>query len=220
MPWGRGTYPSGMRNTIKLLVTATACCTLMALAAAPQAASPKKSAEPAKPATSTPPAAPVAPAVGSAAEAFARIKALAGTWESTIAGVDQKEKSLVTYRVIANGSAVVETLLKGTPEEMETIFHLDGDRLLATHYCAAGNQPRMKAVKITPDSVTFEMLDATNLPDRNAMHMGALRIEFVNADQIKNNWTAFQGGKDLGQTVFELKRISKPSTTTAGTVGR
>jgi hypothetical protein len=205
-----------MIHTLKLLVVATTCCSALALAAnVSQSVTPKKATEPAKPAAPAAPVVPPAPAVGSAAEAFARIKALAGTWESKVAGVEQKEKSLVTYRVIANGSAVVETLLPGTPEEMETIFHLDGDRLLATHYCAAGNQPRLKAVKITVDSVTFEMLDATNLPDRNAMHMGALRIEFVNANQIKTNWSAFQDGKDLGQTVFELKRVSTPTATAA-----
>ena len=34
----------------------------------------------------------------------------------------------------------------GTPHEMITMFHMDQAELLATHYCSAHNQPRMRAV--------------------------------------------------------------------------
>ena len=30
-------------------------------------------------------------------------------------------------------------------EDMISMFNLDGDRVVLTHYCAAGNQPRMVA---------------------------------------------------------------------------
>lgn len=146
-----------------------------------------------------------------AALAFDQMKALAGTWEGNING-DAKEKTTVSYRVIANGSAVVETLFGGTPVEMETIFHMDGARLLATHYCAGGNQPRLNAIKIEPKMLTFEMIDATNLPDKKLPHMGALRIEFVDGDHIKTNWSSFADGK-VGETaVFDLTRAKAQDT--------
>ena len=60
-------------------------------------------------------------------------------------------------------------------EDMITMFNLDGDRLLMTHYCACGNQPRMVA-SASPDgkTITFDFLDATNLATPDAGHMNRL----------------------------------------------
>ena len=46
-----------------------------------------------------------------------------------------------------------------------TVFHLDGDRLILTHYCMAGNQPRMQATSYDAKKgeIRFQFLDATNL---------------------------------------------------------
>lgn len=198
-----------MRTTPKFVMFGVALCTAFALAAAmPQS---DKSTPPAKPAAP----AKAAPASDSAAAAYERMKSLAGSWKSSMEGEDHT--STITYRVIANGSAVVESMLAGTPMEMETIYHLDGDRLLATHYCAAGNQPRMKATKITPTSTTFEFLDATNLPSRNAMHMGGLVLEFVDKDHVKANWTSFKDGKAEEHAIFSLTREAAKPAATAGT---
>ena len=49
------------------------------------------------------------------------------------------------------------------PENMITMFHMDGDRLLMTHYCGAGNQPRMKVIASDAKSVSFEFFDGTNI---------------------------------------------------------
>lgn len=170
----------------------------------------------------TPPTAPApapAPAApkqqSKAAAALARLRSLAGAWdveaEISKEKVENKDNHPVIYRVIASDSAVVETLLPGSPMEMETIFHLDGERLICTHYCAAGNQPRMVASTITPEVLEFTFLDATNLANPQAMHMGKLHMEFKDKDHMVNTWTSYENGKETDHAVFKLTRRPVPA---------
>src|SRR5579859_4783906 len=77
--------------------------------------------------------------------AFARLKTLAGEWKvAETNGVHAQHDGKITYRVTAAGSTVMETFFPGSDHEMVSMYHLDGDELVLTHYCAAGNQPRMK----------------------------------------------------------------------------
>src|ERR1044071_4021628 len=74
-----------------------------------------------------------------AVAAFNRLKTLAGNWEAT----STRGKVTSAYEVISNGSALVEHV-KGTGEdEMLTVYHLDGNLLVLTPFCTAGNQPHM-----------------------------------------------------------------------------
>ena len=105
-----------------------------------------------------------------AAAAFEKLKALEGDWMSYSSKGWSGDMSL---RVIASGSAVVATsrFEEAHPgETMLSVFHLDGDRLLLTHYCVARNQPRLEATEISPDlsTITFTFRDATNLASRDA----------------------------------------------------
>ena len=83
-----------------------------------------------------------------AAAAFARLKSLAGEWE----GNTEKGKVRLSYEVISGGNAVAEHESGGEMPAMLTVYHLDGNRLLLTHYCAAGNQPRMEATAFDPQT--------------------------------------------------------------------
>ena len=77
-----------------------------------------------------------------AQKAFATLKTLPGTWEGTgMEGRDSNMAVRVDFKVTAGGSAVMSEILGH--EDMISMFHMDGDRLLLTHYCAVGNQPRM-----------------------------------------------------------------------------
>ncbi len=59
-----------------------------------------------------------------------------------------------------------------------TLYHLDGDSLLATHYCPQGNQPRLKLSPVsTPNQLSFHFLDATNLSDMGDSHQHSLGFE-------------------------------------------
>ena len=91
-------------------------------------------------------------------------------------------------------------------EDMITMFHLDGDRLLLTHYCGAGNQPRMKATA-SPDgkTITFDFVDATNLASPQIGHMHRVIFSFPDADHHTEEWIFLQDGKEARER-FELQR--------------
>jgi hypothetical protein len=91
-------------------------------------------------------------------------------------------------------------------EDMITMFHLDGARLLMTHYCAAGNQPRMTA-SFSPDgkSMTFAFLDATNLASPQDGHMDHVVFTFTDANHHSEEWTFLDHGKEMRER-FDLVR--------------
>src|SRR5438045_3890691 len=81
------------------------------------------------------------------------LKKLEGTWESS----DKDHPARITYKMSSGGSIVVETLsMMNHSDDMVTIYHSDGDRLVMTHYCSLGNQPHMIAEKeTTPGTIRF-----------------------------------------------------------------
>jgi hypothetical protein len=140
--------------------------------------------------------------------AFERFKALDGTWEgkSTRGWTEQ-----VTYRTIAGGSCVMETSFDAHPNEMmATMVHMDGDRLMLTHYCVAKNQPRLVATGFDDggQTVTFTFLDATNLPSRDVGHMDKVVFRFVDADHFTSQWTWYQDGKEAWMEEIEHRRTA------------
>lgn len=149
------------------------------------------------------------PRKASAAQAqLERLKALAGTWKGKggEAGSDKTFDAVITYRVTGAGSAVVETIGPGTEHEMVTVYHLDGDDLLLTHYCAAGNQPTMRAVKSdAADTLAFDFVRGSNMKPTD-MHMHSARIRLAGPDKVVGDWVSWQGGKPAGTMRFDLTR--------------
>jgi hypothetical protein len=93
-----------------------------------------------------------------------------------------------------------------TDHDMISMFHMDNDRLLLTHYCATGNQPRMVA-SLSPDgkSVTFDFLDATNLASPSTGHMNRVVFTVVDANHHTEDWRFIQDGKEIVES-FDLYR--------------
>lgn len=134
------------------------------------------------------------------------IRKLAGDWVQV--GEDGKptNKVVATYRLTAGGSAVEETLFRGTPHEMITIYHMDGNDLVLTHYCVTGNQPRMKAEKQTGDTLVFKCAGGTNMKSENDDHMHQATIIFKDDDHIQSAWEEFKDGKNVMTASLNLTR--------------
>jgi hypothetical protein len=148
------------------------------------------------------PAAPVVEKV--ACPGFEKMKALVGDWTGQGVGENHNEKVKVSYALTGAGSALVETMQMGAHGDMVTVYHADGDSVMMTHYCAAGNQPRMRA-KGGDKELAFAFVDATNLSSPDAMHMHDLKVSFVDSDHITQEWTMSAGGKKMPAT-FQLTR--------------
>jgi len=143
-------------------------------------------------------------AQSTAQKSFDQLKTLAGSWEGKTA--DGKPVK-VFFRDTAGGSALMSEILGHGPENMVSMFHLDGpNRLLLTHYCGAGNQPRMTATA-SPDgkTITFDFLDATNLASPDAGHMQRVVFTVIDANHHTEDWTFADHGKEMKE-LFDLHR--------------
>lgn len=145
---------------------------------------------------STPGAVAALPDAAAARAAFDRFRSLAGTWK----GKSTKGWEESTgYRVIAGESVVMGTSFDAHPDEtMITMIHLDGDRLLLTHYCVARNQPRLVATSVdeAKGEVLFEFLDATGISSRDQGHMDKVIWRFEGPDRFTSQWTWYQAGEE------------------------
>lgn len=130
-----------------------------------------------------------------AAAAFAKLKTLAGTWEATS---KEMGKVRVTYEVVANGTAILENESGEKMPAMVTLYHLDGSRLMLTHYCIAGNQPRMEAKSFDARTgeLTFDFVDATSLASKSAGHMHAVKYQFLDATRFTSTWHFHENGQE------------------------
>jgi hypothetical protein len=138
---------------------------------------------------------------------FEQLKKLAGTWTGKASHGDAAHDANINYRMTAAGSAVEETIFSGTDHEMVTMYHLDGNSLILTHYCALGNQPRMKSEPGgDPKRIVFRFLDGTNMNAAKDMHMHEATLELVDADHLRAVWTAYSDGKPEHSSTFELTR--------------
>jgi hypothetical protein len=120
--------------------------------------------------------------------AFEKLKSLAGTWNANILKVDGA-KTTVEYRVTAGGSAVMETMFVGEPHEMVNVYTIDGDSLLATHYCSAQNQPllKMNAEKSSADRLVFDLVKVTG---NTAAFINGVQIKFGADGKVEEEWSS------------------------------
>ena len=138
-------------------------------------------------------------------KSFDLMKTLAGNWE----GKSNMGEVKVSYRLTAGGSALMSEIqgdIAGKSDDMISMIHLDGGRLLLTHYCEAGNQPRMQATA-SPDgkTITFDFIDATNLTNSQPGHMQRVIFTFVDETHHIEEWHFTAPGKEMVEK-FDLQR--------------
>jgi hypothetical protein len=139
---------------------------------------------------------------------FERLKSHAGSWrgKSTKGWGDTN-----SVRVIAGGSVVMVTSFDAHPgETMATMYSLDGERLLLTHYCVAKNQPRLVATEYDGEqnAVTFEFLDGTGLRSRDDGHMDKFVLRFVDDNHYRGRWTWYANGAERWMEEIEYVRVT------------
>ncbi len=132
------------------------------------------------------------------ARMFERLKTLTGEWEGTFEWSRGRTGSgtlRVSYYLTGGGSALVENLVMGGVPTMTTVYHLDGSELRMTHYCAARNQPRLKAVKFdeAQGSAEFALVDVTGVGPKNPGYVEAFLVRLLDADRLNLRFT-FGGG--------------------------
>src|SRR5271154_6557107 len=145
----------------------------------------------------------VAFAQSDAQKSFDQLKSLTGSW----GGENSRgEPVQVTYRMTGEGSALMSEI-NGHGHDMISMFTLDGaNRLILTHYCSVGNQPRMLA-SASPDgkTIAFNFLDATNLDSPQSGHMEHMVITMLGPDHHIEEWIFADHGKEHKE-VFDLTR--------------
>jgi hypothetical protein len=133
---------------------------------------------------------------------FERLKGLVGDWEGTYEWSQGRAASgqlKASYYLTGNGSALVENLIMEGVPTMTTVYHLDGADLRMTHYCAARNQPRLKASRIdeAAGEIEFSFVDVTNTDPKGPGYVSGFRIQLPQHDQLNLRFT-FAGGAGKG----------------------
>ena len=148
-----------------------------------------------------------------AEKAFDKLKTLAGSWEGPVTtDLPQATTALkgmpmhVSLRATSRGNALLHEMTSAaSPDDPITMLYLDGDRLLLTHYCDAGNRPRMVG-KMSPDTkkVEFDFLDVSGGTQYG--HMRHAVFTFVDADHHTEDWTFILPGDRPLLAHFDLRR--------------
>jgi hypothetical protein len=155
----------------------------------------------------------VAFAQSDAQKSFDKLKTLAGSWEGHVTTVPQQadiEGKLmqVSLRATSMGNAVMhEMTVAGRPDDPITMLYLDGDRLLLTHYCDAGNRPRMIGkMSLDGRTVEFDFLDVAGSTQHGHMHHAVFTV--LDANHHTEDWTYMLAEDKPVHAHFDLHRTN------------
>jgi hypothetical protein len=137
-------------------------------------------------------------------EAFDRLATLKGEWSGEQEGV----KISLIYTLTANGSALMEEFRPESGAVMITMFTVDGDHLIATHYCSAKNQPQMITSAITDvqKPLAFSLARITGLKSADDWHNTGLTIIQADNEHLTQEWT-YQSKEKSGKRIFRYTRV-------------
>ena len=134
------------------------------------------------------------------------LASLSGSWSIANPVSDAEKAFRFSVRSISKGTALVETFGNPLKNVTETVYHRDGDKIMGTHYCAQGNQPRLVLDPAsTPDRLIFRFLDITNLQSPAASHLVKIEFRLSSKDVIERLETYAAAGA-LEVTQLRLRR--------------
>ncbi len=151
-------------------------------------------------------------------KSFDQLKTLAGTWQASVT-TDPPMKDMgdgavaqVSLRVTSRGNALVHEMYEpgkaNDPTHYDhpvTMLYMEGDRLLLTHYCDAGNRPRM-AARRSSDGKTLEF-DLLEVSGSTAYgHMQHAVFTIIDSNHHTEDWTYMMPGDKPIRAHLDLKR--------------
>lgn len=152
-------------------------------------------------------------------KSFTLLKSLAGTWEGEFTTdpkmpqMGEGARAQITLRVASRGNSLIHEMKEpGTSDDPTrydhpiTMFYVDNNQLILTHYCDAGNRPRMVA-RTSPDgkTVEFDFLDVTG--DLSHGHMQHAVFTIIDANHHIEEWTYMMPGDKPVRARVDLKRV-------------
>ena len=148
-----------------------------------------------------------------ARQAFDKLKTLAGSWVgqlTTFPSSPEHDGGFAQFamRVTSRGHAIAHELsLAGIPDHPLTMFYLEDDDLVLTHYCDAGNRPRMVG-KLSPDGKTleFDFVELTGSEEHGHMHRAV--FTFIDENHHTEDWTYVMPGNNSVRAHFDLHRTN------------
>ena len=133
---------------------------------------------------------------------FKKMTTMIGEWKT------QNHPALrIIFEPTAGGSVIVERWMVGERMHSMTVYHLDGEALMATHYCPQGNQPRLKMESgSTENHISFDFHDATNLKSVEQSHQHTLSFDFSKTEHVTRG-EAYRQGVSSNPTEMVLVRV-------------
>jgi hypothetical protein len=142
--------------------------------------------------------------------ALDQMKKLAGTWVQADDKGQPTSQVVLVYKVTSAGSAVHETIFPGSDHEMVSVYYKNGSDLEMTHYCALGNQPKVRLDPASPKGrLDFKFAGGSNLDPAKDMHMHEGSLTVVDDDHIEWTWQGWQGGKPAEGHKMTMKLVRK-----------
>jgi len=153
-----------------------------------------------------------------AQKSFDKLKTLAGSWVGSVTTVPPSADmgngavTEVSLRVTSRGNAIVhEMKAAGTTDDPTrndhpvTMFYLENAQLLLTHYCDAGNRPRMVA-RTSQDgkTVEFDFLDVAGSTQYGHMQHAVFTV--IDANHHTEDWTFMMPGDKPMHGHMDLQR--------------
>jgi hypothetical protein len=146
-----------------------------------------------------------------AQKSFDQLKSLAGAWQGVVKtdppAPDTDGKHVqATLRVTSMGNALLHEMKgEGRPDDPITMLYMDNDRLTLTHYCDAGNRPRMVA-KASSDgkTVEFDFIDVAGGTEYGHMHHAVFTM--IDENHHTEDWTFMLPGDKHVQAHIDLQR--------------
>ncbi len=122
---------------------------------------------------------------------------LVGVWKISEPATEEQKTFQLKYHLISRDSVLVETYGNPAKQTTATVYHRDGKNLMATHYCARGNQPRLTASPLSGEkNIEFNFKDITNLNNKNDPHMVRMKFTFLDKNRFQREEVYLVNGKE------------------------